>query len=83
MSNSLYITATEARSGKSLICLGVMEMLIRKLDHVSFFQPIIDVDPASEERDNGIHLIASRFNLKTPYEKMYGITKEEDKECKK
>jgi len=77
MANSLYITATEARSGKSLICLGVMEMLLRELDHVSFFRPIIDVDPASEEHDNGIDLIASRFNLKTPYEKMYGITKKE------
>ena len=29
MSKSLYITATEARSGKSAVCLGVMEMLFR------------------------------------------------------
>jgi len=75
MSNkSLYITATEARSGKSAICLGVMEMLLRKIDRVGFFRPIIDVDPTSEARDHDIHLIASRFRMTTPYEKMYGYT---------
>jgi phosphate acetyltransferase len=30
VSDNLYITATEARSGKSLVSLGVMEMLLRK-----------------------------------------------------
>ena len=77
MSNSLYITATEARSGKSAICLGLMEMLLRKIDRVGFFRPIIDVDPTSNERDHDIHLIASRFSLTTPYEKMYGYTTKE------
>jgi len=77
MANSLYITATEARSGKSAICLGVMEMLLRKIDRVGFFRPIIDVDPTSAERDRDIHLIASRFSLTTPYEKMYGYTAKE------
>ena len=37
MSDSLYITATEARSGKSLVCLGVMEMLMRRTGKVGFF----------------------------------------------
>ncbi len=77
MPNSLYITATEARSGKSAICLGVMEMLLRKIDRVGFFRPIIDVDPTSEVRDHDIHLIASRFSVTTPYEKMYGYTTKE------
>ncbi|NOR05950.1 MAG: hypothetical protein GQ575_06555 [Deltaproteobacteria bacterium] len=34
MSNNLYVVATEARSGKSAIILGVMEMLLRKIDRV-------------------------------------------------
>ena len=74
MPDNLYITATEARSGKSAICLGVMEILLRKIDRVGFFRPIIDVIPASNKRDNDIHLIASHFSLTTPYEKMYGYT---------
>lgn len=74
MADSLYITATEARSGKSAISLGVMEMLARKICKVGFFRPIIKVDPGSEKRDNDIHLIASYFKLEFPYEKMYGYT---------
>ena len=74
MADSLYITATEARSGKSAISLGVMEMLARKICKVGFFRPIINVDPGSEKRDNDIHLIASYFKLEFPYEKMYGYT---------
>ncbi len=74
MSNNLYITSTEARSGKSLISLGVMEMLLGKIDRVGFFRPIINMDPGLKNPDNDINLIASRFKLEIPYEKMYGCT---------
>ena len=74
MSNNLYITSTEARSGKSLISLGVMEMLLGKIDRVGFFRPIINMDPGLKNPDNDINLISSRFKLKIPYEKMYGCT---------
>jgi phosphate acetyltransferase len=74
MSNNLFIAATEARSGKSAISLGVMEMLLRKMDRVGFFRPIIDVDPGSGSKDHNINLISSYFNLGIPYEKMYGYT---------
>jgi phosphate acetyltransferase len=74
MSGSLFVTATEARSGKSLVSLGVMEMLFRKLGKVGFYRPIINVDPGSGEKDNDIELISSYFKLEIPYEKMYGYT---------
>jgi len=74
MSNNLYITSTEARSGKSLISLGVMEMLLGKIDRVGFFRPIINMDPGLKNPDNDINLISSRFNLEIPYERMYGCT---------
>ncbi|MFC1580179.1 phosphate acetyltransferase [Thermodesulfobacteriota bacterium] len=77
MSGSLFITATEARSGKSLISLGVMEMLHRKIGRVGFFRPLINGDPESNERDNDIELISTRFNLGIPYEKMYAYTTSE------
>ncbi|MCG8615277.1 MAG: phosphate acetyltransferase [Desulfobacterales bacterium] len=76
MSNGLYITATEAGSGKSAIALGVMETLLRKLDCVGFFRPIIRRDP-QEEWDLDIELMSSQFNLDRPYERMYGITQAE------
>ena len=74
IANNLFITATEARSGKSVISLGVMEMLLRKIDKVSFFRPIITGDPGREDPDQDIDLISSHFKLGIPYEDMYGYT---------
>jgi phosphate acetyltransferase len=78
MSNNLFITGTEARSGKSAISLSVMEMLFRKCDRVGFFRPIIQVDPSTgKKKDADIHLIASHFKLEVPYEQLYGYTSTE------
>jgi phosphate acetyltransferase len=78
MSNNLFITGTEARSGKSAISLSVMEMLFRKFDRVGFFRPIIHVDPsAGKKKDADIDLIASYFKLEFPYEELYGYTSTE------
>jgi len=77
MSNNLFITATEARSGKSVISLGVMEMLLRKIGKVGFFRPIINVEPNRNEVDADTNLIASHFKLGIPYARMYGYTAEE------
>jgi phosphate acetyltransferase len=74
MANSLYITATEARSGKSAISLGLMEMLLRQIEKVGFFRPIITVEQERNEKDNDIDLISSYFDLGISYEKMYGYT---------
>lgn len=74
MSNNLFITATEARSGKSVVCLGIMELLIRTVGKVGFFRPLIEVDPVGNKKDNDLNLFASYFNLSTPYEKMFAYT---------
>jgi len=73
MSDNLFVTATEPKSGKSVICLGLMELLLRKVEKVGFFRPIIP-DPVGTKKDNDIDLIASHFKLQTPYEKMYAYT---------
>ncbi|RLB79377.1 MAG: phosphate acetyltransferase, partial [Deltaproteobacteria bacterium] len=72
MAESLYITATEARSGKSAIALGVMELLLRKVQKVAFFRPII-----GNEADNDIELISSQFQLGIPRERMYALVADE------
>jgi len=72
MANNLYVAATEARSGKSLVALGLMEMLLRKIEKVGFFRPI-----RPEDHDHDIELISSQFNLKIPHDRMYGLTSEE------
>ncbi len=74
MAHNLYLTATEARSGKSAISLGVMEMLLRRIEKVGFFRPIINAGGSRNGTDNDIKLISSYFDLGIPYEKMYGYT---------
>jgi phosphate acetyltransferase len=74
VSDNLYIAATEARSGKSLVSLGVMEMLLRKIEKVGFFRPIAKGRPGVDELDNDVQLISQHFRLAIPYEMMFGVT---------
>ena len=77
MSKNLFVTATEARSGKSAISLGLMELLLRNIDRVGFFRPFINVDPAINKKDNDITLISAYYKLGIPYENMYAYTTKE------
>ncbi|WP_207262040.1 phosphate acetyltransferase [Desulfovibrio sp. Huiquan2017] len=73
MSKSLYIAATEARSGKSAIVLGVMHLLRANLQNVAVFRPVIN-DPLDGRRDHDIDLLLRHFKLDQPYERTYGYT---------
>lgn len=42
MANTLYITATEARSGKSAIALGMMRLVTGRVRRPALFRPIIN-----------------------------------------
>jgi len=71
MSNNLYIAAVEAESGKSLIVLGLMELLSRHVQKIGFFRPVIATE---NEKDGHIRLIADHYKLPIEYDLMYGIT---------
>jgi len=60
MSNNLYIAATEPMSGKSLVALGLMELLSRRQARLGFFRPVI---ARADRPDNDIQLIADRYGL--------------------
>lgn len=60
MEKALYITATEERSGKSVITLSLMSLLIRRVGKVGFFRPIINTDI---HLDNDFNLINKYFDL--------------------
>ncbi|WP_028584418.1 phosphate acetyltransferase [Desulfogranum mediterraneum] len=77
MSKNLYITALEPQSGMSLISLGVMEFLVRNLERVAFFRPIINTSRYEDGIDKTIELISSYHNLDIPYEQMYAFTFDE------
>lgn len=76
MANTLYITATEARSGKSAIALGMMRLVTGRVRHPALFRPIINsVDPALPDHD--IDLLMKTFHLDMPYEETYACSLEE------
>ena len=79
MANSLYITPTETRSGKSLIVLGIMQLLLKDIRIVGFFRPIIN-PPASGGKDHDIDLVLSNFYIGLQYEETYAYTLEEAKQ---
>ncbi len=76
MTNAIYITTTEPRCGKSLVSLGIANILLRKTGRVAVFRPIIDAEAAGQP-DKNIELLLSYFNLKTPYEDTYAFLEHE------
>ncbi|HMY67331.1 MAG TPA: phosphate acetyltransferase [Leptospiraceae bacterium] len=73
MSKSLYITSAEPKSGKSLISLGIMELLKSTVSKVAFFRPSV----SNTESDPDIELIMKNYNLQMDYKDTYGISLEE------
>ena len=71
MTQSLYIATMAPQSGKSLISLGVMELLSRQIERVGFFRPVIR---AAAIRDNDIALMRKHFCPEQPYEDSYAAT---------
>ncbi len=73
MSKSLYIAATEARTGKSAIVLGVMQLLRAHVQRVAIFRPIIS-DHVDGGIDHDIDLMLRHFKLDMTYDQAYAYT---------
>lgn len=76
MSNAIYIASSDSLSGKSLVALGLMNMLSGKTKKIAYFKPVIN-DYDNNSKDNHIETIAAHFGLTTAYEDMYAFTKDE------
>jgi phosphate acetyltransferase len=74
MADRLYIAAMEPGSGKSVIALGIMEMLSRRIRRLGYFRPVV---PSAKTPDNNIRLIKARYQLTPGYEKMFAFTNED------
>ncbi|GAB4328636.1 MAG: phosphate acetyltransferase [Bacteroidales bacterium] len=74
MSKNLYIAAAEAESGKSLITVGILNILSRHVKQLGFFRPIVQIDG---NHDHDIELVAKRFHLPFHHDEMYGLTNSE------
>ncbi|SHI49222.1 phosphate acetyltransferase [Aquimarina spongiae] len=76
MSKAVYIATIEPNSGKSIVVLGMMRMLLGKVARVGYFRPIID-DPKEGEVDNHINTVISHFELDINFKKAYAFTRSE------
>ncbi|TYP70382.1 phosphate acetyltransferase [Aquimarina intermedia] len=76
MSKAVYIATIEPNSGKSIMVLGLMRMLLGKVAKVGYFRPIID-DPKEGEIDNHIQTVISHFELDINVKKAYAFTRSE------
>lgn len=74
MSKSIYIATSEPSSGKSIVTLGLMSMLIGKTAKVGYFRPIVE-DFEEGGSDNHIETVISHFGLDIQFEDAYAITK--------
>jgi phosphate acetyltransferase len=60
VANSLYLASLEPRAGRSVVTLGLMELLSRHIDRVGYFRPVV---VSGQEPDPRIDLIRQRFGL--------------------
>ncbi len=76
MSKALYVTTIEPRSGKSIVVLGLMRMLLGRTAKVGYFRPIID-DIPNGAVDNHINTVTSFFELDIAIKDTFAFTRSE------
>ncbi|SHK40857.1 phosphate acetyltransferase [Maribacter aquivivus] len=74
MSKAIYIVTTEPNSGKSIVSLGLMQLLLGRTAKVGYFRPIID-DVPNGKTDNHIDTVLSYFNVDMKPEEAYAYTR--------
>src|SRR5688572_22328022 len=76
MTKTIFIATTEPYSGKSIVALGIVNMLLAKARKVGYFKPIINEDPA-DIKDNDIQTIVNYFGLPIPFDDTYAFTRQQ------
>ena len=70
MSKAIYIAAIESDSGKSLVSLGLLRMMLTKSSKVGYFRPIIN-EVKDSKFDDHTNTAINFFNLDIDYEDCY------------
>jgi len=74
MNKAIYIATSEPNSGKSIVALGLMRMLLGKTAKVGYFRPIID-DNTINKKDNHVNTILTHFDLDIDYKEAFAFTR--------
>jgi phosphate acetyltransferase len=62
LSRSVYVTALEPQSGKSVVALGLVELMSARAERVGFFRPVV-----GDESDAQLQLMRERYGAETAY----------------
>jgi phosphate acetyltransferase len=76
MIKTVFIASTEPYSGKSIISIGLVNMLLGKAQKIGYFKPIINQND-TQKRDDHIDTILSYFDLPVVYDDAYAFTWQE------
>jgi phosphate acetyltransferase len=60
LTRSIYVTALEPQSGKSIVSLGLVEMLSARSESVGFLRPIVS---SGHESDPQLELVRERYGI--------------------
>ncbi|UOE49797.1 phosphate acetyltransferase [Mucilaginibacter sp. SMC90] len=76
MTKSIFIASAEPYSGKSMVALGLMNMLLGRTQKISYFKPI--VTPGAEgQTDSHIDTVLSHFQLLQTYAEACVFTRQQ------
>lgn len=76
MNKAVYISTSESNSGKSIVALGLMKIVLGNTPKVGYFRPIID-DVMGDKKDNHIQTMISHFDLPMEHDDAYVYTRSE------
>lgn len=76
MTKTIFIASAEPYSGKSIVALGLINMLLGKAQKIGYFKPIINHDP-KEKKDVHIQTIIEHFGLPINFDDAYAFTRQE------
>ncbi|MBM9468040.1 phosphate acetyltransferase [Nakamurella leprariae] len=80
MSRSVYITSSEGSAGKSMVALGLVDLLSRRVGRVGVFRPVsaapesADADSAPDARDTVLEMLLAHPAVDQPYDDALGVT---------
>ncbi|MGG7034784.1 MAG: phosphate acetyltransferase [Flavobacterium sp.] len=74
MSKAIYVTTSPQNSGKSIITLGLMSMILGRTAKVAYFRPVIE-DLQIGKPDSHIEMIIEHFGLDMKHDEAYAVSK--------
>ena len=76
MTKNVFIASAEPYSGKSIVALGLVNLLLGKARKVAYFKPIINPE-IKDKKDVHIDTVLEHFKLPIQYEEAFAYTRQE------